>query len=63
MNTPSYLVVSVMLNDQDEPERPLADVAADILDANIAGVAEIRAAHNNTDYGWLVPVGPSWASL
>lgn len=60
MTTPTYLIVTVMCDDNDEPERPLVDIADDILHAGIEGVVSIRAAHNDTMLCFFAPVGPEY---
>ena len=58
----SLVVVHIMLNDDDTPMRKPEDVARDIADARIEGVAEARPAYND-GYGHIVQYGTSEVAL
>ncbi len=60
MQNPSYLIVSVATDDQDNPTRPLINIAEEILIASIEGIVSVRAAHNDHPLSLYVPVGPEY---
>ena len=62
MKDKSYVVVSIMLNDDDTPQRTPEEVARDIAVARIPGVAEARPAYND-GFGSLVQYGTSEVAI
>lgn len=58
----SYVVVSIRVNDDDTPTRTPEEVAKDIADARIEGIAEARPAYHD-GFGSLVQYGTSEVAL
>lgn len=55
-----YVLVHIELRDDDSPARSPEDVARDIVDAGIPGVAEVRPAQSQDGFAFF-GYGPSFA--
>lgn len=57
----TYVLISLRVKDDDTAERDPEDVAKEIADLGLDGVAETRAAFGSDGVFW--PYGPGYVSL